>query len=132
MRFVLLGSASVELLHEQIIHANELQGRSADKSLESTIARVNNRLAYGLIDDVFDLAASYAAAIAQGHCFRDANKRTAFQVMDVVLDLNGVHLNWRTEEVGDKIIELAQSTIAESDFAGWLRLLGDEDSTQGS
>lgn len=121
MTFVLLSADSVELIHEQVIHAAELQGRSADKSLESTIARVNNRLAYGLIHDVFDLAAAYAAAIAQGRYFRDANKRTAFQTMDVVLDLNRVQVNWSTEEVGEQIIGLAQSTISESDFADWLR-----------
>ena len=100
---------------------NELQGRSADKSLESTTARVNNRLAYGLIGDVFDLAAAYAAAIAQGHCFCDANKRTAFQTMDVVLDLNGINIDCSADEVGDNVIALAQSAITESDFAAWLR-----------
>ena len=100
---------------------NELQGRSADKSLESTTARVNNRLAYGLIGDVFDLAAAYAAAIAQGHCFRDANKRTAFQTMDVVLELNGINIDCSADEVGDNVIALAQSAITESDFAAWLR-----------
>ena len=103
------------------VDENELQGRSADKSLESTTARVNNRHAYGLIGDVFDLAAAYAAAIAQGHCFRDANKRTAFQTMDVVLELNGINIDCSADEVGDNVIALAQSAITESDFAAWLR-----------
>jgi|TARA_B110000908_G_C9855253_1_gene271704 death-on-curing protein len=103
------------------VDENELQGRSADKSLESTTARVNNRRAYGLIGDVFDLAAAYAAAIAQGHCFRDANKRTAFQTMDVVLELNGINIDCSADEVGDNVIALAQSAITESDFAAWLR-----------
>ena len=103
------------------VDENELQGRSADKSLESTTARVNNRLAYGLIGDVFDLAAAYAAAIAQGQCFCDANKRTAFQTMDVVLDLNGINIDCSADEVGDNVIALAQSAITESDFAAWLR-----------
>ena len=67
---------------------------------------MNNRLAYGLISDVFDLAAAYAAAIAQGHCFRDAKKRTAFQTMDVVLDLNGINIDWSADQVGDKVIAL--------------------------
>jgi death-on-curing protein len=121
MKYVLLDVVSVELIHEQIIAANELQGRSSGKSLDSTVARVHNRLAYGLIEDVFDLAAAYAAAISQGHCFLDANKRTAFQVMDIVLDLNGVQLEWHTEDIGDRIIELAQSRLEEVDFADWLR-----------
>lgn len=120
MKVVLPGADSVELIHEQIIRPFELQGRSADKSLDSSIARVNNRLAYALIGDVFDLAAAYAAAIAQGHCFRDANKHTAFQTMDVVLDLNGVQVDWRTEDVGDKIIELAQSRLDDGGVRGLL------------
>lgn len=82
---------------------------------------MNSRRAYGLIGDVFDLAAAYAAAIAQGHCFRDANKRTAFQTMDVVLELNGINIDCSADEVGDNVIALAQSAITESDFAAWLR-----------
>lgn len=125
MKLILLSANSVESIHERIIHPNELQGLSADKSLESTVARVNNRLAYGLISDIFDLAAAYAAAIAQGHCFKDANKRTAFQVMDIVLDLNGVQIAWPVELVGDKIIELAQSATTESEFSDWLRSMAE-------
>ena len=121
MRFILLEAASVAMLHERIIYENEQQGRSADKSLESIIAPVNNRRAHGLIGDVFDLAAAYAAAIAQGHCFRDANKHKAYQTMDLVLDLNGINSDWWADEVGDNVISLAQSAIAASDFAAWLR-----------
>ena len=94
-------------------------------SLDSTIARVNNRLAYGLILDVFDLASAYAAAISQRHCFLDANKRTAFQSMDVILDLNGVRIDWCIEEVGDRVIDLAQCRLDEAQFASWLRTLVD-------
>ena len=125
MKFVLLDAASVELIHEQIIQPNELQGRSADQSLDSTIARVNNRLAYGLILDVFDLATAYAAAISQGLCFLDANRRTAFQAMDVILDLNGIRIDWCIEEVGDRVIDLAQCRLDEAQFASWLRTLVD-------
>jgi prophage maintenance system killer protein len=52
--------------------------------------------------------------------------------MDVVLDLSGVQLSWSTEEVGNKIIGLTQSTISESDFAAWLRSVVDEDLEKGS
>ncbi len=63
-----------------MLNPGELTGRARDKSLEGALARVDNRLAYGLIVDVFDLAAATAVAIAQGHCFNDANKRTAHPV----------------------------------------------------
>lgn len=70
---------------------------------------------------MFALAASYAAAVSQAHCFNDGNKRTAFQVMDLVLDLNGVQIDWNTESVGQTIILLAQSMLDEVEFAAWLR-----------
>ena len=75
--------------------------------MHGALGRVENRLNYGLITDVFDLGASYAAAISKAHCFNDGNKRTAFQVMDEVLDLNGVQMAWGTEVKGQKMVLLA-------------------------
>jgi len=40
--------------------------------------------------NIYSLAASYSAAISQAHWFDDGNTRTAFQVMDLILDLNGI------------------------------------------
>lgn len=42
--------------------------------------------------DLFDLAAVYLIHIAKGHAFTDGNKRTAYLVALVFLDVNGVHL----------------------------------------
>ena len=60
-------------------------------------------------------------AISQAHCFNDGNKRTAFQVMDLILDLNGINAVWNAEEVGQKIVLLSQSKLDETDLAIWLR-----------
>jgi len=119
--FVLLSVGQVMEIHDYVLSDNELQGLAGDKYLDSVLARVENRLSYGLIEDVFDLATSYAAAISQAHCFNDGNKRTAFQVMDLVLDLNGVQVTWDAELVGQKIILLAQSKLDELAFADWIR-----------
>ena len=94
---------------------------AGDKSLEGALSRVDNRLTYGLIDDTYSLAASYATAISQAHCFNDGNKRTAFQVMDLILDLNGIHVIWDIEAVGQKIVLLSQSKLDEADLAQWIR-----------
>ena len=123
MSFALLSVDLVLLIHEEILSPTELQGLAADKSLDSALARIDNRLAFGMVDDVYSLAAAYAAAISQGHCFNDGNKRTAFQAMDIVLDLNGVAIPWDVEDVGVRIIELAQTRIDEQAFASWLRTL---------
>lgn len=121
MSFVLLSTDLVEMIHDAVLNPGELAGRAGDKSLDGALTRVDNRLAYGLIEDVFDLAAAYAVAIAQGHCVNDANKRTAFRAMNAVLALNGAPLGWDVEETGQWIIRAARGAAAESDLAGWLR-----------
>ena len=121
MSFVILNAELVEVLHDAALNPGELPGRAQDKSLEGALSRVDNRLLYGMIDDVFDLAAAYAAAVSQGHCFNDGNKRTAFDSMNFCLEMNGVTVTWATEEVGQKIIALAQGLLPEDDLADWLR-----------
>ena len=124
--FSLLSPELVELIHDEILNPGELVGRAHDKSLEGALSRVDYRLAYGLIDDAFALAACYAEVIAQGHCFNDGNKRTAYQSMDVCLDVNGIAINWTVEDVADRIILLAQGKLEAEDFAQWLRYMADQ------
>lgn len=111
----------VVAIHDEVLNPGELPGLARDKSLEGALARADNRLAYGMIDDIFDLAAAYCVAVAQGHCFNDGNKRTAFRVMNAVLMLNGVGTAWDTEEVGQIIIRVAQGLMDEGALAEWLR-----------
>ena len=121
MNYVLLTVEQVIAIHDHVLDDHEQQGMAGGNYLDGALARVENRLNYGLIEDLSSLAASYAAAVSQAHCFNDDNKRTAFQVMDLVLDLHGVPMVWDTEVVGQKMIALAQSSLDEADFADWLR-----------
>ena len=121
MIWILLSADLVEAIHDDVLNPGELAGRARDKSLEGALARVEHRLAYGMIADVYDLAAAYAQAIARGHCFNDANKRTAHQAMDVCLDLNGTGIDWTVDEVGPLIVRLAQGAADEGDVAAALR-----------
>ena len=121
MSFLLLSVDHIVAIHDEVLEPNELLGMAGDKSLEGALSRADNRLKYGLIDDIYSLAASYAVAISQAHCFNDGNKRTAFQVMDIILDLNGIHAVWDVEEVGQKIVLLSQSKLDEVGLAQWLR-----------
>jgi death on curing protein len=121
MSFILLSSDLVETIHDAVLNPGELKGRARDKSLAAALARVENRLSYGMIADAFELAATYAVVIAPGHCFNDGNKRTAHQCMDVCLDLNGIEIAWETEAVGGIIIEAAQGRIEAQDLGEWLR-----------
>ena len=121
MSFLLLSVDHIIAIHDEVLELNNFQGIGGDNSLEGALSKVDNRLNYGLIEDIYSLAASYAVAVSQAHCFNDGNKRTAFQVMDLILDLNGIHAVWDVEEVGQKIVLLSQSKLDEADLAQWLR-----------
>ena len=64
MSYVLLNADIVEAIHDAVLNPGELTGRALDKSLDGALARVDNRLVYGLIEDIFDLAAAYCVAVA--------------------------------------------------------------------
>lgn len=121
MTFVTLDAHLVDQLHDGVLNPGELTGHAMNKSLDGALGRVENRLLYGMINDVYDLAAAYAVSIATGHVFNDGNKRTAYQVMDICLALNGVSIGWHGTDVADVIIELAQGLIDADDLARWLR-----------
>ncbi|SEH67333.1 type II toxin-antitoxin system death-on-curing family toxin [Paracoccus alkenifer] len=122
MQYRLPSAELVAEIHDIVLNPGELPGRARDKSLDGALARVENRLAYGMIEDVYALAAAYAMAIAQGHCFNDANKRTAFRLMQVILDWNGgSEPDVPAHVIGDRIIALAQGLIDDGHLADWLR-----------
>jgi len=87
------------------------------------LSRVEFRLAYGLIKDECDLAATCAMVVSTGHLFNDGNKRTAFRCMDVILRLHGTDAIWDTETVGQTIMDVAQGRVDEIDLAMGLRSL---------
>lgn len=123
MELRLLTVEQVILIHDRIIAANELQGLAGGKSIDAVIGRVQNRVDYGLISDVYELAACYCACLAVGHAFNDANKRTAFSVMDMVLMSNGIVLDYPGTQAGERVIRLVLGEIDELDLARWLRTL---------
>ncbi len=108
-------------IHGLVIGENERQGMAGDKSLEAVLGRIDNRMAFGLINDEFDLAACYACFLTVGRVFNDANKRTAFACMDVCLSLNSIELDYDHREVGDLIIRAARGIVDEIELGVWLR-----------
>jgi death on curing protein len=121
MTLIILPREVVEAIHDEILNPGELRGLAGDKSLEGALARVENRLHYSLLEDAYDLAAAYAIAIAQGHCFNDGNKRTAYRVMQTCLDLHGLPFPTNEAEIGPVIIRAAQRLLDEGELAHWLR-----------
>lgn len=64
---------------------------------------MENRLVYDMIGDASDLSAAHAIAIAQGHCFRDVNKCTAFRAMQVSPELNGISVRFTAADIDPDI-----------------------------
>jgi len=118
---IYLSTSEIITIHESVIEAHEVQGEAKNKSIEAVIARIENRIAFGLIRDVYELAASYACYIAVGHAFHDANKRTAFTAMDICLALNGIELQYNANEAGPLIVKAAQGIVDEMELAEWIR-----------
>lgn len=121
MDWLLIDAEGVIAIHDRVLNPRELAGLAADRSLEGALARVENRIAYGLIGDVHDLAAAYAVALARGHVFNDGNKRIAFAVMELVLRLNGAGDGHDVMAAADWIIAVATGERSEMEIAAWLR-----------
>ncbi|MDQ1816355.1 type II toxin-antitoxin system death-on-curing family toxin [Massilia sp. CCM 9210] len=80
-------------IHDLILSAEPgLVGGHGEGPVEGALARVENRIHYDGLDDIFEIAAMYAVAIARGHVFNDANKRTALVTALTYLSLQGVEL----------------------------------------
>lgn len=78
-------------IHDTILESEPgLKGLADFGKLESALARINNWMLYENTDNIFDIAALYAVAIAKAHAFPDGNKRTAMVTMLTYLDLQGV------------------------------------------
>lgn len=87
--------------------------------LESALARPLNLAAYGE-PDVFALAAAYAFGLVRNHPFVDGNKRTAFLICALFLDLNGYRLAATEAEATATMLAFAAGEVSEADFAAWL------------
>jgi len=86
--------------------------------LESALARPLNLVAYEKAN-VFEIAASYAFGLARNHPFVDGNKRCAFVVSAVFLELNGYELNAPEAEAAIVFLKLAAGELKEAELARW-------------
>jgi len=117
-----LTRAEVEFIQKSVVEVGGGSHGLRDAALlESALARPQNQYSYGETD-TFQLAASYAEAIARNHAFVDGNKRTAFQAADIFLLKNGQHLNRAKDVEHAKMMEaLGQGNITREAAAEHLR-----------
>jgi death-on-curing protein len=97
-----------------------LEGYSDAGRIESMVTRILNRHVYEGEQDVHVLAAAYLLAIARGHCFNDANKRTAFASAMLFLRRNGVVVHF-SEEHEELTVKAAKGDMDVWEIADTLR-----------
>ena len=88
--------------------------------LQSALARPQHLVAYGK-PDVAALAAAYGYGIARNHPFMDGNQRTAFTVTELFLTLNGYELLADDSSCVVTVLQVAERSLAEAEFADWIR-----------
>jgi death on curing protein len=88
--------------------------------LESALARPKNLYSYSENTTLHLLAANYAFGIVKNHPFTDGNKRTAWVVCAVFLEVNGLSVSADQGEVVAMVVGLAAGEVSEEQFAGWL------------
>ena len=114
-----LDKETVLEIHGDVIAATGGSDGLRDEGLlESALARPHNVFAYENVT-IFDLAATYAEAIAHNHPFIDGNKRTAFTTADIFLDVNGYRLKADKEEQADIMVDLAEKKISRDDLSSF-------------
>jgi death on curing protein len=112
----------VDAVHLDMLRTHGgLRGIRDENALESALARPRHRHAYARRADLPALAASYGYGLARNHPCRDGNKRTAFLVMVVFLELNGRELDATEAEVVTVMLKLSAGELSEVALAAWLR-----------
>ncbi|SRR5579862_4051187 len=116
-----LESVALAIHEAQLAEHGGISGVRDAGLLSSAMARPQNLAAYGNRPDAADLAAAYAFGLARNHPFLDGNKRTAFVVMELFLNLNGWTLSADETECISTMLSLAAGDLPEKNLATWLR-----------
>ncbi len=89
--------------------------------LSSALQRAPNRWAYEGVDDLPELAATYAVAISGNHPFIDGNKRAAFLTLVLFLRRNGRTLAVSNDDAVRTILAVAAGECDIARLADWVR-----------
>jgi death-on-curing protein len=118
----------VDIVIADAVHTNQLQehgGRQGVRdvnALAAALARPQQKFAYEPDADLAYLAAAYAFGIAMSHPYSDGNKRTAFLIAAIFLELNGYDIERADEQVVETMQAVADRKMTETELAAWLRM----------
>lgn len=96
-------------VHDEILRQTKIGREGVHlERLESVLGRIEQQMYYNGISDAFEIASWYGIAIAKGHAFVDANKRTALSVMLAFLETQGISI---PANIGldDLMVEIVES-----------------------
>jgi death-on-curing protein len=113
---------AIRVLHERSLALHGGPSGVRDEGLlESALERPKNRFHYERVEDLVELAATYAVAVSSNHPFVDGNKRAAFHTMTLFLRANGKRLVADQADAARTIFRLAAGEIDLSELVAWLR-----------
>lgn len=119
IKFVTLAQAKA--IHEQQLALfGGTTGIIDQGKLESALYRPVNIANYNLEATMSNLAAALGYGIAINHPFVDGNKRTAFIVMAVFLEINQIRLVASEVDVVNIMLGIARGTTSEAMLCNWL------------
>lgn len=116
----------VALIHQTVL-ADEagLKGYADMARLEGALSRIANWQQYEDLQNIYEIAALYAQAIAKAHAFPDGNKRTALLTMLTYLDLQGISIV-PDQGLDDLMVDLAAGKIDFRQLAEMLQAMDNE------
>jgi len=120
IKFVTLSQAKA--IHEQQLSLfGGTTGIIDEGKLESALYRPVNIANYNPNTTMWELAAALGYGIAINHPFVDGNKRTAFIVMAVFLEINQIRFIASEVDVVSIMLGIATGTTSEKMLSDWLK-----------
>ena len=117
-----LSRVVIDAIHsDQIREHGGLPGVRDENTLESALARPQQKWRSEANADAPMLAAAYAFGLVRGHPYRDGNKRIGFLAMVTFLGINGHELEATDVEVVTQFVALADGRVTENEIADWIR-----------
>jgi len=98
-------------IHDLILSTESgLDGGHGIGPLEGALGRISSHLQYAEVEDIYEVAALYAVALARGHVFNDANKRTALVTALTYLQIQGVDIP-RSDDLEEVMVDVAEGRL---------------------
>ena len=112
----------VESVHSMLLAEHGGGSGIRDKALlASALARAKQKFNYDSDTSIFDLTAAYSFGIAKNHPFVDGNKRTAFTIGTLFIEMNGFKLIATEVDATIAFEDLATDILSEHELSSWFK-----------